>query len=90
MLIFDREGGAHSRTLRVRLPVFAEPAGRERERLRLRGRGLPAVGWTPVRLSGREGVNSLFSYELVLKADEADGAFGASGASDRFAGSLSG
>ncbi len=29
----------------------------------------------------REGVNSLFSYELVPKANEADGAFGALGAS---------
>ena len=68
MSIFDGEGGAGTRTLRVQLPAFAEFARAGR------GFGLPA--WTPVRLSGREGVNSLFSYELVLKADEAAGSFG--------------
>ena len=70
MSIFDGEGGAGTRTLRVQLPAFEKPAKAAR------GLGLPA--WVPVRLSGREGVNSLFSYELVLKADEATGSFGAS------------
>ncbi|MGJ7579131.1 type VI secretion system Vgr family protein [Variovorax sp. RHLX14] len=68
MSIFDGEGGAGTRTLRVRLPAFGEPARAGS------GFGLPV--WTPVRLSGREGVNSLFSYELHLKADEALGSFG--------------
>ena len=70
MSIFDVEGGAGARTLRVRLPAFAEPARA--------GRGFGSPAWVPVRLSGREGVNSLFSYELVLKAPEAEGAYGAS------------
>ncbi|MDB5877138.1 MAG: type secretion system Vgr family protein, partial [Variovorax sp.] len=70
MSIFDVEGGAGTRTLRVRLPAFEGPSRARR------GLGLPP--WVPVRLSGREGVNSLFSYELVLKAPEAEGAYGAS------------
>ena len=73
MLIFEDADDALRRTLSVRLPV---PARVARD-----GREAPAVmlpAWTPVRLSGREGVNSLFSYELVLKAAEAEGAFGAS------------
>ena len=70
MSIFDGEGGAGTRTLRVRLPAFEKPAKAAR------GLGLP--GLVPVRLSGREGVNSLFSYELVLKTDEAEGAYAAS------------
>ncbi|RZL54205.1 MAG: type VI secretion system tip protein VgrG [Variovorax sp.] len=32
--------------------------------------GPESHGWQAVRLSGREGVNSLFAYELVLKAPE--------------------
>lgn len=66
MVNFDGEGGTGvgARTLGVRLPVFDEGHGQ--------------VEWTPVRLSGREGVNTLFSYELVLKADEAEATYGAS------------
>ena len=70
MSIFDGEGGAGTRTLRVRLPAFEESARA--------GRGFRLPAWAPVRLSGREGVNSLFSYELVLKAPEAEVAYGAS------------
>lgn len=41
--------------------------------------GLPAL--VPVRLAGREGVNGLFEYELLLKTPDALNV-GASGAAD--------
>ncbi|MGJ7581140.1 type VI secretion system Vgr family protein [Variovorax sp. RHLX14] len=68
MLIFGDEGDALRRTLRVRLPAPARP---DRP-----ARSVNPPVWTPVRLSGREGVNSLFSYQLDLKADEAERSFG--------------
>ncbi|MGJ7581816.1 type VI secretion system Vgr family protein [Variovorax sp. RHLX14] len=68
MLIFVDEGDALRRTLRVRLPAF--------ERTEKSGRASVLQAWTPVRLSGREGVNSLFCYQLDLKADEAEGSVG--------------
>lgn len=56
-----------TRTLQIRSPAIPEFLGR------------PAL--EPVRLSGREGLNSLFDYELLLKTPE-DLNLGASGAAD--------
>jgi type VI secretion system secreted protein VgrG len=59
--------GAQSRTLTVRSPAIPQVLGR------------PAL--EPVRLSGREGLNALFAYELLLKTPDALN-LGASGAVD--------
>ncbi|MDH6168253.1 type VI secretion system secreted protein VgrG [Variovorax boronicumulans] len=59
--------GALSRTLAVHSPAIPLVLGR------------PAL--EPVRLSGREGLNSLFDYELLLKTPDALN-LGASGAAD--------
>lgn len=58
---------ARTRTLEISSPAIPEFLGR------------PAL--EPVRLSGREGLNSLFEYELLLKTPE-DLNLGASGAAD--------
>ncbi|MGJ7522853.1 type VI secretion system Vgr family protein [Variovorax sp. LT1P1] len=60
-------GGAPSRTLRVSSPAIPVVLGH------------PAL--EPVRLSGAEGVNALFTYELLLKTPDALN-LGASGAAD--------
>ena len=59
--------GANSRTLQIQSEAIPVVLGR------------PAL--EPVRLSGREGLNSLFEYELLLKTPDALN-LGASGAAD--------
>ncbi|PZQ57263.1 MAG: type VI secretion system tip protein VgrG, partial [Variovorax paradoxus] len=60
-------GGASARTLRIRSDAIPLHLGE------------PAL--EPVRLSGREGLNRLFEYELLLKTPDALN-LGASGATD--------
>ncbi|MFM9926199.1 type VI secretion system tip protein TssI/VgrG [Variovorax sp. H27-G14] len=59
--------GAHSRTLTIHSPAIPIVLGK------------PAL--EPIRLSGQEGINSLFAYELLLKTPDALN-LGASGAAD--------